>query len=197
MMKKQKIELSTLLKISILGAIAFIIMLVDFPLWFAPEFYKLDFSDIPALIGAFSLGPVAGILIELIKNILNVALTGSITGGIGEAANFLIGALFVGTAGLIYKRKKTRKSAIIGMAVGTILMAILGSLSNYFVLLPLYSKLMPIETILNLASSLNSVVVDMKTLVIFTVFPFNLLKGFVVSLLTLPLYKRLSSVLSK
>ncbi len=196
-MKKQKIELSTLLKISILGAIAFIIMLVDFPLWFAPEFYKLDFSDIPALIGAFSLGPVAGILIELIKNILNVALTGSITGGIGEAANFLIGALFVGTAGLIYKRKKTRKSAIIGMAVGTILMAILGSLSNYFVLLPLYSKLMPIETILNLASSLNSVVVDMKTLVIFTVFPFNLLKGFVVSLLTLPLYKRLSSVLSK
>ena len=195
--RRQKIELSTLLKIAILGAIAFIIMLVDFPLWFAPEFYKIDFSDIPALIGAFSLGPVAGILIELIKNILNVALTGSITGGIGEAANFLIGAIFVGTAGLIYKKDKTRKNAIIGMAVGTILMAILGSLSNYFILLPLYSKLMPIETILDMASALNSVVVDMKTLVIFTVFPFNLLKGVVVSLLTLPLYKRLSKVLNK
>lgn len=195
--QKQKLELSTLLKIAILGAIAFIIMLVDFPLWFAPEFYKLDFSDIPALIGAFSLGPVAAILIELIKNILNVALTGSITGGIGEAANFIIGALFVGTAGVIYKRDKTRKSAIIGMAVGTILMAIFGSLSNYFILLPLYSKLMPIETILNMASALNSIVVDMKTLVIYTVFPFNLLKGVVVSLLTLPLYKRLSKVLNK
>lgn len=194
---KSKFELSTLLKIAILGAIAFIIMLVEFPLWFVPEFYQIDFSDIPALIGAFALGPVAGILIELIKNILNVALTGSITGGIGEAANFIIGALFVGTAGVIYKKNKTRKSAIIGMALGTLFMAVVGSLSNYFIILPLYSKIMPIETILNMARAVNSVVVDMKTLVLYAVFPFNLLKGLVVSILTLPLYKRLSGVLNK
>ena len=193
----KKFKLATLLKIAILGAISFLIMMVDFPLWFAPSFYELDFSDVPALIGAFSLGPLAGIIIELIKNILNVALTGSITGGIGEIANFLIGAIFVGTAGIIYKKNKTRKSAIIGMALGTLLMALLGSALNYFVLLPLYSKIMPIETILDLASAVNSIVVDLKTLVIYTVFPFNLLKGFLVSLLTIPLYKRLSKVLGE
>lgn len=193
----KKFKLATLLKIAILGAISFLIMMVDFPLWFAPSFYELDFSDVPALIGAFSLGPLAGVIIELIKNILNVALTGSITGGIGEAANFAIGAIFVGTAGIIYKKKKTRKSAIIGMAVGTLLMALLGSALNYFVLLPLYSKIMPIETILDLAKAVNSIVVDLKTLVIYTVFPFNLLKGFLVSLLTIPLYKRLSKVLGE
>lgn len=193
----KKFKLATLLKIAILGAISFLIMMIDFPLWFAPSFYELDFSDVPALIGAFSLGPLAGIIIELIKNILNVALTGSITGGIGEIANFLIGAIFVGTAGIIYKKNKTRKSAIIGMALGTLLMALLGSALNYFVLLPLYSKIMPIETILDLAKAVNSIVVDLKTLVIYTVFPFNLLKGFLVSLLTIPLYKRLSKVLGE
>lgn len=193
----KKFTLATLLKISILGAISFLIMMVDFPLWFAPSFYEIDFSDIPALIGAFSLGPLAGIGIELIKNVLNVALTGSITGGIGEVANFIIGAMFVGIAGLIYKKNKTRKSAIIGMLIGTLVMAIVGSLLNYFVLLPLYSKIMPIETILDLAKAVNSIVVDLKTLVIYTVFPFNLVKGILVSLLTLPLYKRLSKVLAK
>lgn len=193
----KKFKLATLLKIAILGAISFLIMMVDFPLWFAPSFYEIDFSDVPALIGAFSLGPLAGIIIELIKNILNVALTGSITGGIGEVANFIIGAMFVGTAGIIYKKNKTRKSAIIGMAVGTILMAIVGSALNYYVLLPLYSKIMPIETILDMAKAVNNIVVDLKTLVIYTVFPFNLIKGLVVSLLTIPLYKRLSKVLGE
>ena len=193
----KKFKLATLLKIAILGAISFLIMMVDFPLWFAPSFYEIDFSDVPALIGAFSLGPLAGIIIELIKNILNVALTGSITGGIGEFANFLIGAMFVGTAGVIYKRNKTRKNAIIGMALGTLLMALVGSILNYYVLLPLYSKIMPIETILDLAKAVNSIVVDLKTLVIYTVFPFNLLKGLLVSLLTIPLYKRLSKVLGE
>lgn len=193
----KKFTLATLLKISILGAIAFLIMLVDFPVWFAPYFYEIDFSDIPALIGAFSLGPLAGIGIELIKNVLNIALTGSITGGIGEVANFIIGAMFVGIAGIIYKKNKTRKSAIIGMVTGTLVMAVVGSLLNYFVLLPLYSKIMPIEAILDLAKAVNGIVVDLKTLVIYTVFPFNIVKGILVSLLTLPLYKRLSKVLTK
>lgn len=193
----KKMNLSTLLKVAILGAISFIIMLADFPLWFAPEFYKIDFSDIPALIGTFSLGPLAGILIELIKNVLKFILAGSATGGVGEFANFLIGATFVGIAGFIYKQGKTRKNAVIGMIVGTIVMSILGSLLNYYVLLPLYSKLMPLDTIIDMARAVNRVVVDMKSLVIYTVFPFNLLKGVVVSFLTLPLYKRLSKVLSR
>ena len=193
----KKLELSTLLKIAILGAISFIIMLVEFPLWFAPSFYQIDFSDIPALIGAFSLGPVAGILIELIKNILHFVLKSSGTGGVGEVANFIIGALFVGIAGFIYQKNKTRKNAVIGMGLGTIIMAIAGSALNYFVLIPVYKNSMPIEQIIDMAKAVNNVVVDVKTLVIYTVFPFNLLKGIVVSLITLPLYKRLSSVLTK
>ncbi len=193
----KKFKLSTLIKISILGAISFIIMLLDFPLWFAPSFYELDFSDVPALIGAFSLGPIAGIMIELIKNLLNLALSGSITGGVGEVANFVIGALFVGTAGAIYKKDKTRKMAIIGMAVGTVVMAIMGSLANLYVLLPLYSKIMPVQVILDMAKAVNKYIVDFKTLVIYAVLPFNLFKGLVVSLITIPLYKRLSNVLSK
>lgn len=193
----KKLELSSLLKIAILGAISFIIMLVEFPLWFAPGFYQLDFSDIPALIGAFSLGPLAGILIELIKNILHFLLKSSGTGGIGELGNFIVGSLFVGTAGFIYMKNKTRKNAIIGMAVGTIVMAIVGSAMNYFVLIPVYSNFLPIEQIIDMAKALNKVVVDKRTLVIYTVFPFNLLKGVLVSLITLPLYKRLSKVLSK
>ena len=193
----KKLELSTLLKIAILGAISFIIMLVEFPLWFAPSFYQIDFSDIPALIGAFSLGPVAGILIELIKNILHFVLKSSGTGGVGEVANFIIGALFVGIAGFIYQKNKTRKNAVIGMGLGTIIMAIAGSALNYFVLIPVYKNFMPIEQIIDMAKAVNNVVVDVKTLVIYTVFPFNLLKGIVVSLITLPLYKRLSSVLTK
>ena len=194
----KKFELATLLKIAILGAIAFLIMiLLEFPLWFAPFFYQIDFSDVPALIGAFALGPVAGIMIELIKNLLNLALTGSITGGIGELANFIIGAIFVGVAGVIYRKNKTRKNAVIGMVVGSVAMALVGSFLNYVVILPVYAKIMPIEEILNLAKAANNIVVDLKTLVIYTVFPFNLLKGLIVSLITLPLYKRLSSVLSK
>ncbi|AFS77346.1 putative membrane protein [Gottschalkia acidurici 9a] len=193
----KRLSLSTLVKVSLLGAISFIIMMVEFPLWFAPEFYKIDFSDLPALIGALSLGPVAGIMIELIKNLLNVVFTGSITGGIGEFANFLIGALYVGIAGYIYNKNKTKSTAIKGMILGTIVMSIIGSLLNYYVLLPIYSKVMPVEEILQWAKAVNSLVVDLKTLVIFAVLPFNLLKGAVVSIITLPIYKRLSAILHK
>lgn len=193
----KKMSISTLVKISILGAISFIIMLLEFPLWFAPSFYQLDFSDLPALIGSFALGPVAGVTIQLIKNLLNLVFTGTITGGVGELANFLMGSLYVGIAGYIYSKNKTKSSAIKGMILGTIVMSIIGSLLNYFVLIPLYSKLMPIEVILDMAREVNSLIVDLKTLIIYAVLPFNLFKGLLVSAITLPIYKRLSVILNK
>lgn len=195
----KKLQLSTLIKISLLGAISFIIMWFDFPVGFAPGFYKMDFSDLPALLGSFALGPMAGVLIELLKNILHFVIKGSSTAGVGEIANFLSGGLFVVTAGLIYKRKKTRKNALIGMLAGTLAMAVLGSLLNYYVLIPTYSKAfnLPIEQILGMAEEISKKTMTLKSLVIYMVFPFNILKGVLVSALTIPLYKRLSSILSK
>ena len=191
----KKVSLSTLVKISILGAISFLIMLLDFPLWFVPEFYKMDFSDLPGLIGAFTLGPVAGVLIELLKNILKFAFVGSGTGGVGEVANFIMGALYVGVAGLCYSKMKTRKGAILGMILGTVVMSLAGGLLNYYVLIPLYSKFMPIEQIIGMAKAINSIIVDLKSMIIYAVIPFNIFKGIVVSLVSIPLYKRLSGVL--
>lgn len=207
----KKMQLSTLLKISLLGAISFVVMQFDFSVGFAPEFYKMDLSDLPALIGAFSMGPLAGVLIELVKNVLHAFQTN--TFGVGEFANFASGAIFVGVAGLIYMKNKTRKGAIIGMAVGTLTMGLVGSVLNYYVLIPFYSQFMPIEQIIGMAQlifdnvfaplanklgmGVDDVLITKKTLVIYMVFPFNLLKGLLVSIITLPLYKRLSSVLSK
>lgn len=191
----KKLSLSTLVKISILGAISFLIMLLDFPLWFVPEFYKMDFSDLPGLIGAFTLGPVAGVLIELLKNILKFAFVGSVTGGVGEVANFIMGALYVGVAGLCYSKMKTRKGAVLGMILGTVVMSLAGGLLNYYVLIPLYSKVMPIEQIIGMAKKINSIIVDLKSMIIYAVIPFNIFKGIVVSLVSIPLYKRLSGVL--
>lgn len=207
----KKLQLSTLIKISLLGAISFIIMWFDFSVGFAPEFYKMDLSDLPALIGSFAMGPIAGITIELIKNVLHSIQTS--TFGVGEFANFISGGIFVGVAGLIYMKNKTRKTAVIGMIVGTLAMATVGSVLNYYVLIPFYSQFMPIEQIIAMAqavfdnvfvpvanklgANIDGAVMTKKTLVIYMVLPFNLLKGILVSLVTLPLYKRLSNVLSK
>ncbi len=117
-------------KISVLSAVAAVLMLIEFPLFFAPEFYKLDLSEVAVLIGGFALGPMAAMMIELIKVLLNLALNGTVTGGVGEAANFIIGCSFVLPASIIYYKNKTMKSAIIGMAIGVFSMAVVGSLAN-------------------------------------------------------------------
>lgn len=211
----KKMELSTLLRISLLGAISFVLMQFDFSIGFAPAFYKMDISDLPPLIGAFAMGPLAGILIELVKNALHVFQ--SSTGGIGEIANFISGGLFVGVAGFIYQRNKTRKNAIIGMAIGTLIMSVVGSILNYYVLIPVFSKVygLPVKDIvamaqgvyngvfvpvglkLGMSDTIRDVIMTKKTLVMYMVFPFNIVKGLLVSVITIPLYKRLSAILIK
>lgn len=180
-------------QIGMLSAIAAILMLFEFPLWFAPPFYQIDLSELPVLIGGFALGPIAGVLIELVKNLLKVAITGTTTGGVGELANFIIGCAFVLPSSIYYKRHKTRKSAAISMVIGTISMTILGCFINAYILLPFYANAfgMPIDALIEMGTAINPNITSFTTFVILAVAPFNLLKGTIVSLLTFLIYKKI------
>ena len=184
-------------KIAILAALSAVSMLLEFPLPFAPGFYKLDLSEAVILMGGFAMGPVAAAVIELIKNLINILLNGTTTAFVGEFANFLTGCALVVPASLIYKYHKTLKGAIVSLAVGTFSLVIIGSTFNYFVLIPAFSSMyhMPLDEIVSMGSKLNPLVSDLKTLVVFAVAPFNIVKGVLCSLINLLLYKRVSKIL--
>lgn len=196
-LSKETWTTKNMVKISVLGVIAMVLMFFDLSVWFAPSFLKLDISDLPALIGSFAMGPMAGVLVQLVKNLLHLIIEGSITGGVGELSNFLVGSVLVYSAGFIYYRKKTFKNAVIGLGVGILTMTTFATLSNYFVVFPLYSKLMPLDAIIGAASKVNKFVVDYKSMMFYAVVPFNLLKGTVVSAVTLLIYKKVSPILHK
>lgn len=191
-----KIGVKAIAQIGMLGAIAVVLMLFEIPLPFAPAFYQIDFSEVPVLVGCFTMGPLAGALIELIKILLNFAVNGTITAGVGEIANFLIGCALVVPAGIIYRKKRTRKGAIIGMAVGTVIMTVLGCFLNAFILLPAYATAfeMPIDALVGMGSAINGNITNLFTFVMFAVAPFNLLKGVLVSLIVFLIYKKISPV---
>jgi riboflavin transporter len=186
-------------QIGVLSAIATVLMFFEIPLWFAPSFYKIDLSDIPVLIGSFAIGPLAGVLMELIKNLLHIMIQGTSTGGIGELANFLFGCAMVVPSAMIYKLSKTRKHAIIGLTVGTVCLIIVGCVINAYVLLPVYAKLfhMPIDALVGMGTAVNPAINNLLTFVFFAVTPFNLLKGIMVSVLTLIIYKKVSPILHR
>jgi riboflavin transporter FmnP len=192
-------NLNSMIKISLLSVMAFALMFMDMAVPIFPSFLKIDLSDIPALLGAFALGPAAGIGIELFKNILILIFKGTQTGFVGEAANFIVGALLVGTAGTIYKANKSKKTAIIGLIAGTVVMSVVASALNYTVLLPLYAKVykMPVDAFVAMGTAINPAIKDMKDFILWSILPFNLLKGIVVSAITIPVYKRISPVLHK
>lgn len=154
---------------------------------------RFDFSDLPALIGAFAYGPLWGVVIELIKNLLH--LMRSATGGVGELANFLMGAALVLPAGLIYKRRKSRKTALIGCVVGSLCMGVMAAVMNYFVLLPLFQMFMPMEEMIAAFASFIPFIDSKLDVVLWNALPMNILKGVVISLVTMLLYKRLSPIL--
>lgn len=165
-------------KLGVFSAIALVLMFFEFPILPFYSFLKIDLSDVPALISAFAFGPLAGIVVEAIKNVLITVVRGTQTGGIGELANFIIGASFIGTAGLIYKQKKTKKTALISLAAAIVIMSAIGVLANYFVLIPLYFKALPADQIIKY--------------LVYGIIPFNLIKGFLISAVTLVIYKRVS-----
>lgn len=191
----EKVKTQTIVKVGFLSATAFVLMYLEFQVPLFPGFLKLDFSDVPALIASFAIGPLYGVMVELIKNILHATITQS--GGIGEIANFAVGSIFVYTAGVIYQFNKTRKTALISMAIATVVMAFTASLLNYYVFLPLYQKVMgwPMNAIISMSSAANKSIVDIKTLIAYGIFPFNILKGVVISLITLIIYKKISPIL--
>lgn len=187
-----------LVKIAMLGAVASVLMLFEFPLPFiAPPFYEMDLSEIPVLIGAFALGPSAGALIELIKILVKLLLTGTSTAFVGDIANYVIGCAFVVPAALIYKKHKTKKNALIGMVAGTAFMAAAGCFINAYILLPTYAAAfgMPLDTIIEMGTTVNAGINDVFTFVVLAVAPFNLIKGFLVSLITMLLYKHISPLI--
>ncbi|MCR5453215.1 MAG: ECF transporter S component [Lachnospiraceae bacterium] len=176
-----------------LSAIAFILQFFEFPIPLMPSFIKLDFSDLPALLGAFALGPVSGVAIELVKNLIHLTL--SQTGGVGELANFLIGAAFVFPAGLIYKRSKTKKNAIIGCVVGALCMAALSFPINTYITYPFYENFMPREAIVAAYKVIFPAVNELwQCLLIFNV-PFTFFKAVCSVIITLVIYKRISPIL--
>ena len=148
----QKVRAMT--SIAMLSAVAFVLMLLDFSVpAFIPSFVKMDFSELPALIGSFAFGPVAGALVCLVKNLLHLFMT--TTGGVGELCNFLLGVLFVVPAGICYKIKKNRTSAIIGSLVGAVVMAVVSVPVNAYITYPIYTKFLPIEQIIAMYQAIN------------------------------------------
>ena len=183
---------------AMLSAVAFILMFIEFPIpMLIPAFIKMDFSDLPALLGAFALGPVYGVIISFMKNLLHIVIKGTSTACVGELSNFILGAIFSAVAGYIYKHHKSRKTAIIGAVAGAVAMGVLSVPSNYFVVYPAYVQFyhMPLEAILGMYQAiLPSADSLIKCLIIFNL-PFTLVKGLLDAVLCMLIYKPLSPIL--
>ena len=183
--------------IGLFSALSTVLMLFEIPVFFAPPFYKIDLSDIPAIIGAFAFGPMTGVMIEFIKILLNLVINGTSTAFVGELANFIVGCSYVLPASIIYLFKKTRKTALIACGVGTLVIAVVGSLLNAFYLLPAFAALygMPIDALIGMGTAVNPSITNISTFVLFAVAPLNLLKGAIITAVTVLVYKQLSPIL--
>lgn len=178
------------------GALAGVLMIFEVPLPFiAPSFYGLDLSEVPILVGTFALGPVAGAVMEVVKILVKLVLKPTSTGFVGEFANLMIGCALIIPAGVIYRFRKTKKGAVTGMAVGTVVMAVVGVVLNALVMIPFYSNFMPLDTIIKAGAAINPAISNVWTFAIICVGPFNIIKGVVVSLVTALVYKRISVII--
>jgi len=184
-------SLTKMVTTALLSAIAFLIMYIAFPLPLMPTFLTIDLSDIPAIIGAILFGPFAGIIIEALKNLLHYATTGGIP--IGELANFIAGSALIIVGSLIFRKRQTTRSLLIGLSLGTLTMAIIMSLVNYYVIYPAYAVFMgfPINQQIQLAQAANHSIHDLLTLIILAVLPFNIIKGIILIVIAVPIWLRL------
>ena len=191
--KTAVLSVRTISMTAMLSAVAYLLAFVEFPVPLSPSFAKMDLSDFPALIGAFAFGPISGLLIELVKNTLQVMTTS--TGGIGEIANFLMGASYVVTAGVIYKHRKTKKTALLACVAASFVMGIAAALANYFILLPLFETFMPLDQLIASFGAFLPFIHTKLDIVLFNALPFNILKGLVIGGFTMLTYKRLTPIL--
>ena len=194
---KSKHNTAYFVKIAMLSVLAYVVMFLEMALPIFPSFLKMDLSDLIPLIGALALGPLAGVLIELLKNLLHLITTH--TGGVGELANFIVGSAFVLTAGGIYARHQTRRGALVGLLCSIVSMIVAGALVNYFITIPLYALVLgwSTEMIVDMSAKVIPAIHDKLTLILFAFCPFNLLKGIVLTLITVPLYKKVSPLLKR
>jgi riboflavin transporter FmnP len=182
--KKKKLNVRLLVTIGMLSTIAYLLMLLNFPLPLLPSFLFIDFSDIPAMIATLIFGPIAGILVELFKNVLNYFMTGSQTGiPVGHIANFLAGISFILPTYYLYNRIKTRKGMTLALIFGTLTMAVIMSILNYYFILPAYTALLNFP--------------DMRNLVLPAILPFNILKGGIMSFIFMLLFIRMQAWITK
>ena len=184
--------------IAVCSAIAAVLHMLDFPLLFiAPEFYKLDFSELPVMLCGFYLGPAAAVACEAVKILLKLLLKGTSTAFVGDFANFAVGCSLVLPAVILYHIRKSRLSALIGLAAGTFVLTVFGSAFNAIYLLPKFSELfgLPLDTIISMGAAINGSIHNVTTFVVICVAPLNLVKGITVSMLTLLLYKRVAKPL--
>lgn len=181
------------------AALAGVLMTIELPVFFAPSFYKLDFGEIPVLICSFYLGPVAGVVTELLKVVIKLLLKGTSSAFVGDFANFAVGCSMVIPASIVYHIRKTKRTAIVGMAVGTAVMTVFGSLFNAVYLLPKFAELygVSMDAILAMARQVNPAITSVSSLVLMAVVPLNLLKGALVSVVTYLLYKRVERFLAR
>lgn len=178
---------------ALLSAAAYLLAFLEFPVPLSPSFARMDFSDLPALIGAFALGPLCGLTVELIKNLLQLLSTS--TGGVGEAANFLIGTAYVVTAGAIYRHRKTRKTALLACIAASVVMGAAAAAANYWLLLPLFEVFLPMDALIASFGEFLPWIRTKADIVLYHAFPFNLAKGLVIGSLAMLSYKRLSPIL--
>ena len=196
MMKEKLLTTRNVVFMGMFSALAAVLMLFEFPLPFiAPSFYGLDLAEVPVLVGSFALGPAAAAIMEAVKILIKLILKPTSTGFVGEFANFAIGCALVIPAGLVYRLKKTRKGAVLGMITGTVFMAVAGVVINALVMLPFYSNFMPLENIIAAGAAINPAVSNVWTFAIICVGPFNVIKGVIVSLITALVYKRISVII--
>ena len=180
---------------AMLSAIAFVLMFLDFAVPLMPTFVKMDISELPALLASFALGPVYGLVVCLVKNLIHLMIT--TTGGAGELCNFLLGATFVVPAGMIYQKMKSRRGALIGVLLGAVIMAVLSVPLNYYISYPVYANFMPIDAILEMYRAIRPSANGLLECLITFNAPFTLVKGLLDAVLCFLIYKPLSPLLHK
>ena len=188
-----KTDVTRVRKIAIaamLAAIAVVLNYFEVPIPLMPPFLKIDPSTIPLLIGSFILGPVYALGMAFVKNFVHFFT--STSGGVGQIADFIITSAFTATAAIVYRNNRTKKGAVMGCAAGCVAIMIAGYLANRYLLIPFFSQIMPMEAIFSACAKVNPLIHDLDSYLLFGAVPFNFIKGVLISLITFPVYKKLS-----
>lgn len=198
--KRKMITTRMMAMTGMFSAIALVLHLFDFPLPFAPDFYKVDFSELPIMVGTFAFGPVAGVMMEFIKILLKILTKGTSTAFVGDLANFTVGCSLLLPASVVYEFVKTKKGAVVGCITGTICMTAFGTIFNVLYLIPKFVVLygMPsVDTIIDMGRAINPAITSLTAFACLAIAPLNLLKAGVISLITMVIYKPLSPIIKE